>query len=142
MRDRRKPACMTVAEYGAWNLANAECNPSVALPCWDCPLAWALEQEAKGDCLVWNGLDYVLGDPSGDVTEGGDIIPMPKAERARRTKLRRGQRTVFIHGDRLDRLREAWKLHLDGLSARQIATKMGVHKSTIHVYIRDMRTRR
>jgi len=141
--DRRKPACMTTAEYDAWCRASDAClgRTRARSPCRDCPLAWALEQEAKGDCLVWNGLDYVLGDPGGDITKGGDPIPLTRAERARRSKLRRGQRATVVSSGRLDRMREAWGLHQEGLSGRQIAQRMGIHYGTVRMYIREMRTR-
>jgi hypothetical protein len=51
------PACMSAAEYADWQRLNDLAGTlKAALPCADCPLAWAHEQARAGRCngaLSW-----------------------------------------------------------------------------------------
>jgi len=128
-----KPACMTQTEYETWQTANDSMRWQASSPCSDCRLEWALEQESKGACLIWNGCDYVLGTPSGDGT------PLTDAERQRRSGVRRHQRSVDYELPHQLRMKDAWTLHEAGRSTRQIARQMDVHRNTVARYIREMR---
>jgi hypothetical protein len=57
-RRRWTPKCMSAEEYALWQAANERIRPlngQARTPCWDCPLAFWLENRAAGTCNPLGG---------------------------------------------------------------------------------------